>query len=183
MGSADGLVRGALRLALRLEVGGLATIRNLDFQTRANFDEAPAGYSGPPTPGVHVAAEVYPIAFGSSGFFSGLGFAAEYNRSVLLTTHHRAVAAALAYWQAVSSQSVPLELAESDNPLGRLSERQRETAMMLADGLTVAGVPLWWPFRRRRSVFLGVLAFRTRSWAEALVVLGVVAGVGWWVAA
>jgi len=26
-----------------------------------------------------------------------------------------------------------------------------------------------------------VLAFRTRSWPEALVVLGVVAGVGWWV--
>jgi inner membrane protein len=52
---------------------------------------------------------------------------------------------------------------------------------VLADGLTVAGVPLWWPFRRRRSVFLGALAFRTRSWAEALVVLGVVAGVGWWV--
>ena len=60
----------------------------------------------------------------------------EGRRSVLLTTHHRAVAAALAYWQTVSAQSVPLELAESDNPLGRLSERQRETAMMLADGLT-----------------------------------------------
>jgi hypothetical protein len=45
----------------------------------------------------------------------------------------------------------------------------------------VAGVPLWWPFRRRRAVFLGGLAFRTRSWAEALVVLGVVAGVGYWV--
>jgi inner membrane protein len=53
---------------------------------------------------------------------------------------------------------------------------------VLADGLTVAGVPLWWPFRRRRSVFLGALAFRTRSWPEALVVLVVVAGVGWWVA-
>jgi inner membrane protein len=52
---------------------------------------------------------------------------------------------------------------------------------VLADGLTVAGVPLWWPFRRRRSVFLGALAFRTRSWPEALVVLGVVAGVGYWV--
>jgi hypothetical protein len=42
-------------------------------------------------------------------------------------------------------------------------------------------VPLWWPFRRRRSVFLGALAFRTRSWPEALVVLAVVAGVGYWV--
>ena len=52
----------------------------------------------------------------------------------------------------------------------------------LSHGLTVAGVPLWWPFRRRRSVFLGALAFRTRSWAEVLVVLGVIAGVGWWVA-
>jgi hypothetical protein len=30
-------------------------------------------------------------------------------------------------------------------------------------------------------VFLGALAFRTRSWPEALVVLGVVAGVGYWV--
>jgi len=52
---------------------------------------------------------------------------------------------------------------------------------VLADGLTVAGVPLWWPFRRRRWVFLGALAFRTRSWPEALVVLAVVAGVGWWI--
>jgi len=52
---------------------------------------------------------------------------------------------------------------------------------VLADGLTVAGVPLWWPFRRRRSVFLGPLAFRTRSWAEALVVVGVVAAVAYWV--
>jgi hypothetical protein len=30
-------------------------------------------------------------------------------------------------------------------------------------------------------VFLGPLAFRTRSWTEALVVLGVVVGVGYWV--
>jgi len=60
----------------------------------------------------------------------------EGRRSVLVTTHHRAVAAALAYWHAVDAQSVPLELAESDNPLGRLSDRQRETAIMLADGLT-----------------------------------------------
>lgn len=60
----------------------------------------------------------------------------EGRRSVLLTTHHRAVAAALGYWQAVQAEAVPLELAESDNPLGRLSDRQRETAAMLADGLS-----------------------------------------------
>jgi len=50
-----------------------------------------------------------------------------------------------------------------------------------------------WPrLLRRHSAVLGewagpllalaVLAFRTRSWAEAVVVLGVVAGVGYWVA-
>jgi hypothetical protein len=40
-------------------------------------------------------------------------------------------------------------------------------------------VPLWWPFRRRRTVFLGPLAFRTSGWAEALGCFGVVAGVGY----
>src|SRR5215218_1175561 len=67
-------------------------------------------------------------------------------------------------------------------PLLALAVLAGSLSHVLADGLTVAGVPLWWPFRRRRAVFLGALAFRTRSWAEALVVGGVVAGVGWWVA-
>jgi hypothetical protein len=52
---------------------------------------------------------------------------------------------------------------------------------VVADGLTVAGVPLWWPWRRRRVVFLGALAFPTHSWREHVVVLGVLAGVGYWV--
>ena len=66
-------------------------------------------------------------------------------------------------------------------PLLALAVLAGSLSHVLADGLTVAGVPLWWPFRRRRTVFLGALAFRTRSWPEALVVLGVVAGVGYWV--
>ena len=66
-------------------------------------------------------------------------------------------------------------------PLLALAVLAGSLSHVLADGLTVAGVPLWWPFRRRRAVFLGVLAFRTRSWAEILVVGGVVAAVGWWV--
>src|SRR5919197_1885449 len=41
---------------------------------------------------------------------------------------------------------------------------------VLADGLTVAGVPLWWPWSRRRLVLLGLLAFPTRSWPEVVVV-------------
>jgi inner membrane protein len=71
---------------------------------------------------------------------------------------------------------------ERAGPLLALATLAGSLSHVLADGLTVAGVPLWWPLRRRRIVFLGVLAFRTRSWTEALVVLGVVAGVGYWVA-
>jgi inner membrane protein len=66
-------------------------------------------------------------------------------------------------------------------PLLALAVLAGSLSHVLADGLTVAGVPLWWPFRRRRAVLLGALAFRTRSWAEALVVAGVVVAVGWWV--
>jgi inner membrane protein len=66
-------------------------------------------------------------------------------------------------------------------PLLALAVLAGSVSHVLADGLTVAGVPLWWPFRRRRSVFLGPLAFRTRSWAETLVVVGVVAAVAYWV--
>jgi hypothetical protein len=40
---------------------------------------------------------------------------------------------------------------------------------------------LWWPWRRRRVVLLGALAFPTHSWREHVVVLGVLAGVGYWV--
>jgi inner membrane protein len=71
---------------------------------------------------------------------------------------------------------------EPAGPLLALAVLAGSLSHVLADGLTVAGVPIWWPFRRRRSIFLGGLAFHTRSWAEGLVVLGVVAGVGWWVA-
>lgn len=60
----------------------------------------------------------------------------EGRRSLMVTTGHRAVAAALVYLQAVRAQSVPLDVAECDNPLRRMSERQHETAIMLADGLT-----------------------------------------------
>ena len=67
-------------------------------------------------------------------------------------------------------------------PLLALAVLAGSLSHVLADGLTVAGVPLWWPLRRRRAVFLGALAFHTRSWPEALVVAGVVAAVGWWVA-
>ncbi len=52
---------------------------------------------------------------------------------------------------------------------------------VLADGLTVQGVPLWWPFSRERLVFLGWFAFPTRSWREFAVVTLVVVGALYWV--
>jgi hypothetical protein len=78
-------------VAVRLEVGGSATQRNLSFTTRDGFDQVPPGYDSPPIPGVHVAGEIYPLAFGSRGFLSGLGFAAEFDQSLLLTTKSAAV--------------------------------------------------------------------------------------------
>jgi inner membrane protein len=94
-------------------------------------------------------------------------------------THSLVWCAALALLAYAGHSAV---LGERAGPLLALAVLAGSLSHVLADGLTVAGVPLWWPFRRRRAVFLGVLAFRTRSWAEAVVVLGVVAGVGYWVA-
>jgi hypothetical protein len=76
----------AAPIAVRLEVGGTATQRTLSFTTREGFGQVPPGYDSPPIPGVHVAGEIYPLAFGSRGFLSGLGFAAEFDQSLLLTT-------------------------------------------------------------------------------------------------
>jgi inner membrane protein len=102
-----------------------------------------------------------------------------------LTPGHRGPTHSLAWCLAVAVLAYVGNSAVNGQPAGpllALAVLAGSLSHVLADGLTVAGVPLWWPFRRRRAVFLGVLAFRTRSWAEILVVLGVVAAVGWWVA-
>jgi inner membrane protein len=94
-------------------------------------------------------------------------------------THSLAWCAALALLVYAGHCAV---VGERARPLLALAVLAGALSHVLADGLTVAGVPLWWPWRRRRAVFLGALAFHTRSWAEGLVVVGVVAGVGYWVA-
>ena len=102
-----------------------------------------------------------------------------------LTPGHRGPTHSLVWCLALALAAHLAGAAMSGEPIGpllALAVLAGSLSHVLADGLTVAGVPLWWPFRRRRSVFLGALAFRTRSWPEALVVLVVVAGVGWWVA-
>jgi inner membrane protein len=101
-----------------------------------------------------------------------------------LTPGHRGPTHSLVWCLVLALAAHLAGAALSGEPLGpllALAVLAGSLSHVLGDGLTVAGVPLWWPFRRRRTVFLGALAFRTRSWAEALVVLGVVAGVGYWV--
>jgi inner membrane protein len=101
-----------------------------------------------------------------------------------LTPGHRGPTHSLVWCLALALAAHLAGAALSGEPIGpllALAVLAGSLSHVLADGLTVAGVPLWWPFRRRRTVFLGALAFPTRSWAEALVVLGVVAGVGYWV--
>jgi inner membrane protein len=103
-----------------------------------------------------------------------------------LTPGHRGPTHSLAWCAALGLLVYAVNSAaagEPARPLPALAVLAGALSHVLADGLTVAGVPLWWPLRRRRSVFLGVLAFPTRSWVEALVVTGVVAGVGYWVTA
>jgi inner membrane protein len=102
-----------------------------------------------------------------------------------LTPGHRGPTHSLAWCLALALATHLAGSAVNGKPAGpllALAALAGSLSHVLTDGLTVAGVPLWWPLRRRRTVFLGVLAFRTRSWTEALVVLGVVAGVGYWVA-
>ena len=101
-----------------------------------------------------------------------------------LTPGHRGPTHSLVWCVGLAAIAYVANSAVSGEPAGlllALAVLAGALSHVLADGLTVAGVPLFWPFRRRRSVFLGALAFRTRSWPEALVVLAVVAGVGWWI--
>jgi inner membrane protein len=102
-----------------------------------------------------------------------------------LTPGHRGPTHSLAWCAALAAAVYAGHSAADGAPAGpllALAVLAGSLSHVLADGLTVVGVPLWWPFRRRRAVLLGALAFRTRSWTEGLVVLGVVAAVGWWVA-
>ena len=63
----------ANRVAIRLDVGGSVTQRNLKFNSSA-IPQAPKGYSDSPIPGVRVEAQFYPLAFGDpKSVASGLG--------------------------------------------------------------------------------------------------------------
>jgi inner membrane protein len=98
-----------------------------------------------------------------------------------LTPGHRGPTHSLA-WCAVLALVVYFGTVDwNAGPLLTVAVLAGALSHVVADGLTVAGVPLWWPVRRRRVVFLGALAFPTHSWREHVVVLGVLAGVAYWV--
>jgi inner membrane protein len=102
-----------------------------------------------------------------------------------LTPGHRGVTHSLAWCAALALlvyASQGLVTGGEEGPLLALAVLAGALSHVVADGLTVAGVPLWWPLRRRRVVFLGALAFPTHSWREHVVVLGVLAGVVYWLA-
>jgi inner membrane protein len=102
-----------------------------------------------------------------------------------LTPGHRGVTHSLAWCAALALLVYAVQgfaTGGDTGPLLAVAVLAGALSHVVADGLTVAGVPLWWPLRRRRVVFLGVLAFPTHSWREHAVVLGVLAGVVYWVA-
>lgn len=76
----------ANRVAARLDVGVSAQNRSLIFNSRANFPEAPKPYRNSVVPGARFEAELYPLAFGNPrSLAAGLGFAAEYDKTLSLT--------------------------------------------------------------------------------------------------
>jgi inner membrane protein len=67
-----------------------------------------------------------------------------------------------------------------ERPLFATAVTAGSLSHLLADGLTEEGVPLFWPFSRRRVVLAGALAFRTGSWVEHMVTATVAAGALYW---
>jgi hypothetical protein len=76
----------ANRVAVRLDVGVSVQNRKLIFTQRSNFPEGPKPYKNAPVPGARVEGELYPLAFmNPKSLAAGLGFAAEYDKTLSLT--------------------------------------------------------------------------------------------------
>jgi hypothetical protein len=82
-----GVARTPRDAAILLEVGPSLMSRQLSFNSRGNFPEAPKGYQGPLVPGVRVRAEAYPMAASNpGGFVGGFGLGLDFDRVLTLTT-------------------------------------------------------------------------------------------------
>ena len=80
----SGHERGANVAAVRVDVGPSLMGRTLTYNSRS-FEQAPKNYSNAPVPGMRVAGELYPLAFGDPyGVASGLGLGAEYDQTFKL---------------------------------------------------------------------------------------------------
>jgi hypothetical protein len=77
--------RSANRDAVRVDLGMSASNRNLSFNSR-QFTNAPKGYSNSVVPGVRIAGEIYPFAFGNpDGIAAGIGLGGLYDKTLLLS--------------------------------------------------------------------------------------------------
>lgn len=76
----------ANRVAARLDLGVSFKNRQLVYNNRADFPEGPKPFKVQPVPGARFEAELYPFAFANpKSIAAGLGFAAEYDKTILLT--------------------------------------------------------------------------------------------------
>lgn len=76
----------ANRVAARLDVGVSFKNRQLTYNSRGNFPEAPKPFKTAAVPGARFEAELYPLAFSNpKSLAAGLGLAAEYDKTLLLT--------------------------------------------------------------------------------------------------
>ena len=81
-------LHSANRVAARLDVGVSVQNRAFTYNSRANFPERPKAFNNQPVPGGRFEAELYPLAFSNpKSVASGLGLAAEYDKTLLLTLH------------------------------------------------------------------------------------------------
>ncbi len=67
-------------VAARLNLGPSVLSRSLEFNHRA-FTEAPKDYRNSFVPGARVQGEIYPAAFGSTGFLANLGIGFEFDQT------------------------------------------------------------------------------------------------------
>lgn len=76
----------ANRVAARLDLGVSFKNRQLLYNSRADFPEGPKPFKVQPVPGARFEAELYPLAFANpKSIAAGLGLAAEYDKTILLT--------------------------------------------------------------------------------------------------
>lgn len=76
----------ANRVAARLDVGVSFKNRQLTYNSRTNFPEGPKPFKNAPVPGGRFEVELYPLAFANpKSIAAGLGLAAEYDKTLLLT--------------------------------------------------------------------------------------------------